>query len=327
MRSKLLALLALIIIYAEPSHAMHIMEGYLPLSWSLFWTAVAVPFVILSYRHIAQIIKAEPKGRIHFALNTAFVFVLSALKLPSVTGSSSHLTGTTLGTLTTGVMSMPLVGFIVLLFQALLLAHGGISTLGANIFSLAIAGPFAAYFLYRTLKGLGLGQSPAVFIAAALGSLTTYITTSFQLAIAFPDSTEGVLGSFIKFCSIFAITQVPLAIVEGIMTVLVLRLISEGQSTLSQQKLSIKQKFGMGIAAIACLAAPLLALSVDFGEGTDDRAGQMVEQLNPGHNVQSLFSAFEPSESSEPWLFALQVCIGLGLFAWAIWTVRKTKEN
>jgi cobalt/nickel transport system permease protein len=37
---------------------------------------------------------------------------------------------------------MAILGAIVLLFQALLLAHGGLTTIGANIFSMAIVGPW-----------------------------------------------------------------------------------------------------------------------------------------------------------------------------------------
>ena len=73
----------------------------------------------------------------------------------------------------------------VLLFQALLLAHGGITTLGANAFSMAIVGPWVAWGVWRLTSGFG--RSVSVFLAAALGNLATYCVTSVQLALAFPD--------------------------------------------------------------------------------------------------------------------------------------------
>lgn len=325
MKSKLLATCLLLLLCSLPSHAMHIMEGYLPLGWCIFWAVASLPFVVLSYRHVRRLIAEDAKGRVHFALNTAFVFILSALKLPSVTGSSSHLTGTTLGTLTTGVMSMPLVGFVVLLFQALLLAHGGVSTLGANIFSLAIAGPLVAYSVYLGLKRLGSGASLAIFAAAMFGSLATYITTSLQLAVVYPDSVGGVWASFLKFCSIFALTQVPLSIVEGIMTVLVMRLVGLGLRYQSPKAVGGIKLLGLSLGAMLCLVVPLLGNVWDFGEGADDRAGQMVEQLQPMQDTSGFFTAFEPSEASEPWLFSLQVFIGITLFTWAVWASRRAK--
>jgi cobalt/nickel transport system permease protein len=147
--------------------------------------------------------------------------VLSALKIPSVTGSCSHPTGTGLGAVLFGPLTMTVLGSLVLLFQALLLAHGGLTTLGANAFSMAIAGPFAAYWIYNFTMRLSGKQKIAIFLAAALADLLTYIITSIQLALAFPAPVGGFIASFAKFAGIFAITQVPLAISEGLLTVLV----------------------------------------------------------------------------------------------------------
>jgi cobalt/nickel transport system permease protein len=93
--------------------------------------------------------------------------------------------------------------------------------LGANAFSMAIAGPFAAYWIYNLTMRLSGKQKIAIFLAAALADLLTYIITSIQLALAFPAPVGGFIASFAKFAGIFAITQVPLAISEGLLTVLV----------------------------------------------------------------------------------------------------------
>lgn len=152
----------------------------------------------------------------------AFTFVLSALKMPSVTGSSSHPTGTGLGAILFGPAAMAPISMVVLLFQALLLAHGGLTTLGANIFSMAIVGPFAAAAIYRMAKAAKLPFGPSIFLAASSADLLTYITTSAQLAFAFPDPVGGFTDSFVKFAGVFAITQIPLAISEGLLTVVVM---------------------------------------------------------------------------------------------------------
>ncbi|MDP5337938.1 MAG: energy-coupling factor ABC transporter permease [Nodularia sp. (in: cyanobacteria)] len=206
---------------SAPAYAMHIMEGYLPASWAIFWWVVALPFLILGLRSLTRITQANPELKLLLALAGAFTFVLSALKIPSVTGSSSHPTGTGLGAVLFGPLAMSVLGTLVLLFQALLLAHGGLTTLGANAFSMAIAGPFAAYWIYHLTKRLTGKQRIAIFLAAALANLLTYIITSVQLALAFPAPVGGFMASFAKFAGIFAITQVPLAISEGLLTVLV----------------------------------------------------------------------------------------------------------
>lgn len=200
---------------------MHIMEGFLPVEHALGWTLAAAPFVGWGLVAVKKRIDQQPEQRMLLGVAAAFAFVLSALKLPSVTGSCSHPTGTGLGALLFGPAAMAPIGAVVLLFQALLLAHGGLTTLGANIFSMAIVGPFAAAGIFRLARAVKLSFAGSVFLAASLADLLTYVTTSAQLAWAFPDPVGGFMASFAKFAGIFAITQIPLAISEGLLTVVI----------------------------------------------------------------------------------------------------------
>ena len=200
---------------------MHIMEGFLPIEHAVGWTLAAAPFVAYGIVAVNKRLRENPEQRMLLGVAAAFTFVLSALKLPSVTGSCSHPTGTGLGAILFGPAAMAPIGLVVLLFQALLLAHGGLTTLGANVFSMAIVGPFAAAGLFRLARQLKCSFALSVFIAASVADLLTYVTTSVQLAWAFPDPASGFAGSFVKFAGIFAITQIPLAISEGLLTVVI----------------------------------------------------------------------------------------------------------
>lgn len=73
--------------------AMHILEGFLPPAHALFWLVAAMPFAVYSALKIKQVLRDFPERKLFLGLAAAFVFVLSALKMPSVTGSSSHATG------------------------------------------------------------------------------------------------------------------------------------------------------------------------------------------------------------------------------------------
>lgn len=219
-KKKFLSLLVLAIVSfaASPLYAMHIMEGFLPVTWSIIWFAACVPFLVMGVIKIKKDLAKGKDTKMLLGLSGGYAFVLSALKIPSVTGSCSHPTGVGLGAILFGPAQMAVIGSIVLLFQALLLAHGGLTTLGANIFSMAIVGPFVTYGIYKAFKKINLQL--AVFLAAALGDLATYVVTSFQ--IAFAHAPAGAFGTtLVKFLSIFAVTQIPLAIVEGLLTVLV----------------------------------------------------------------------------------------------------------
>lgn len=211
----------ILVLFTTNAYAMHIMEGFLSPGWSAIWGIVSLPFVIIGLRSIQKIISDNPKLKMLLAMAGAFVFVLSALKLPSVTGSCSHPTGIGLGAILFGPFAMSVIGVIVLLFQSLLLAHGGLTTLGANTFSMAIAGAFVAYFTYKMIKKCNGTDWLAVFMAAMLGDLLTYVVTAIQLSLAFPSHDGGFLFSLVKFLGIFAVTQIPLAISEGILTVII----------------------------------------------------------------------------------------------------------
>jgi cobalt/nickel transport system permease protein len=205
---------------------MHIAEGFLPPAHALGWTLAAAPFVVHGARAVSREVRENPGSTLLLGAAGAFTFVLSAIKLPSVTGSSSHPTGTGAGAILFRPPVMAVLGTIVLLFQALLLAHGGLTTLGANAFAFAVVGPWAGYGAYRLTRVLGGGLLPAVFAGMAVADLATYVTTSLQLALAFPDPVSGLPGAAAKFLGVFALTQVPLAVGEGLLGVLLFRVLT-----------------------------------------------------------------------------------------------------
>lgn len=205
---------------------MHIAEGYLPVAHAVGWSVAAAPFIIHGATAVIKETRKNPENKLLLAAAAGFTFVLSAIKLPSVTGSSSHPTGTGLGAVLFKPPVMAFLGTIVLLFQALLLAHGGLTTLGANVFSMAVVGPWVGYGAWVLVQMLGGSKDVGIFFAMALADLSTYCVTSLQLALAYPDPTSGLGGAAAKFLSVFAITQVPLAVMEGLLGVIVLRFLA-----------------------------------------------------------------------------------------------------
>lgn len=206
---------------------MHIAEGFLPAAQCALWYAASAPFVVHGARCVIKQSRENPENKLLLAAAGAFTFVLSAIKLPSVTGSSSHPTGTGMGAVLFRPPIMAFMCTVVLLFQALLLAHGGITTLGANVFSMGIVGPWAGYGVYVLARRLKLPMMVGVFAAMFFADLVTYCVTSLQLALAYPDPVSGLAGAAVKFLGVFAVTQIPLAVAEGIVGVLVFRFLDK----------------------------------------------------------------------------------------------------
>lgn len=202
--------------------AMHIMEGYLSPTFCIVWGVICIPFLVKGFIGIKNLAEQNRKSVTMLAMAGAFIFVISSLKIPSVTGSCSHMTGTGLGAILFGPSIVSILGIIVLIFQAILLAHGGLTTLGANTFSMAIAGPFVSYGIYTLCKKMNVNKKVSIFLAAAMGDLFTYCVTSIQLALAYPSQHGGVMASAVQFLGVFAPTQLPLAILEGVLTVMIM---------------------------------------------------------------------------------------------------------
>lgn len=206
---------------APVSYGMHIMEGYLPAGYCIAWGIVCLPFLAAGFLSLKRRQKEDRKILPLIAMAGAFIFVISSLKIPSVTGSCSHMTGTGLGAVLFGPAAVSVLGIIVLIFQAVLLAHGGLTTLGANTFSMAVAGPLVSYGIYKLCERQKVNRKVGVFLAAFLGDLFTYCVTSIQLALAYPSKAGGVGFSVVKFLGVFAPTQLPLAVIEGLLTVII----------------------------------------------------------------------------------------------------------
>ncbi len=190
---------------------MHIMEGFLDPIWCAVWFVIAIPIVALGAKKVIELMRDHPEHKMTIALSGAFIFLLSSLKIPSVTGSSSHPTGTGFAVVMYGIATCAFLSTIVLIFQAILLAHGGLTTLGANICSMGIIGPAVGLGVWLLMIKAGVKIPIALFCATLIADLFTYVVTSFQMSLNFG------FEYFVDYLTNYAVTQIPLAIVEGIL--------------------------------------------------------------------------------------------------------------
>lgn len=323
------ALMAVCLIFSDldasgilNAHAMHIMEGYLPGGWCIAWGVLCIPFIILGMIKLKHLIDNNGKIKLLIALCAAFVFIVSSLKIPSLTGSCSHATGTGLGAILFGPSIMAVMSFIVLLFQALLLAHGGLTTLGANTFSMGVFGPIVSFVLFKTLKKTKLSSAVVVFISAMVGDMATYILTSVQLASAYPGSDFVI--SLGKFLTVFAPTQLPIAIAEGILTVIIYGIIEKNcikelkqlsviaSSGTSSRKLWIRNAC-LVLGLVLLVSTPLMVLrNTEFG-GTDDAGSDVIEEIAGEDSVWFSPVWEPPSGEVESLIFCVQSALGAGI--------------
>lgn len=320
---------------------MHIMEGYLDPVWCAVWFVAAIPFIVFGARAIVKLMREHPEQKMTVALSGAFIFLLSSLKLPSATGSSSHPTGTGLSAVLYGVSATSFLALIVLVFQAILLAHGGITTLGANVFSMGVFGPLCGVVAWNVLRRIGAGIPASMLCAAVLADLSTYVCTSVQMGLNW--------GGYAEFLTTFAVTQIPLAVIEGILFYMFANYLLNNKSEVFEtaggilfprkDASSIEEKGRSGrmskaiyVAGFALIAVAVIGILVygsangfEFG-GADDAAGGIIgEDYVPWYS--GLFGDYELPGETESMLFALQAAIGAIIIGFFIGRYTRSKDG
>jgi cobalt/nickel transport system permease protein len=203
---------------ASDAYAMHISEGILPYGWAAFWFAASAPFVAYGLYRLKMTSKTDLSFKPLVGLLTAAVFIISCMPVPvPIAGTASHPCGTGISGILLGPSISVLVASAALLIQALFLSHGGLSTLGANIFSMGVIGSFTGFIVFRLLRIFQVNLAIAGFFAGILADWATYMATSLELAAGIKGDAL-FLPLFLKILIAFIPTQLPLGVLEGVMT-------------------------------------------------------------------------------------------------------------
>lgn len=204
------------VLYSQPVYAMHLSEGILPARDAMGAGIIVLPFIVLGLKKIRQCKSENPLYFSLVGLLGAAVFVISAFPIPvPIAGTCSHPAGTGLSAIILGPFPSVVVSTVALLIQALFMAHGGLTTLGANVLTMGICGSFCGYFAYKLSKKLGASYFVSGFMAGVVADIVTYAATAFVLAFSL---SNDFLTAFIEIGLAFVPTQIPLSILEGVIT-------------------------------------------------------------------------------------------------------------
>jgi cobalt/nickel transport system permease protein len=213
-----LSLFLEVLFYSKDAMAMHISEGILPFNWALLWSVIAVPFVAWGLYKLKKLSAIDLSFKPLVGLMAAVVFIISCMPIPVPTaGTCSHPCGTGISGILVGPAISILISAVALLIQALFLAHGGVTTLGANILSMGVMGSFTGFLIFRGLRTFKANLYICGFMAGLFADWATYLTTSAELASGIKGDAP-FMPLFWKILIAFIPTQLPLGILEGAMT-------------------------------------------------------------------------------------------------------------
>lgn len=206
---------------------MHISEGIL--TGPSFWATTAAGVVVMAWgvSDMKRFIKEQPERKPLLGMAGAFIFLVSLIPIPAYIGTCSHPCGTPLA----GILLGPGIGAALaglsLLLQALLFAHGGFITLGANILSLGLGGAVGGWLFFKLGRKMGLPLLAAAGLGGLMGDILTYIISGSilggHLAFFAPQPQYSFGGYLAVIMAAYVPVQLPIALGEMAVTGIAVR--------------------------------------------------------------------------------------------------------
>ena len=221
---------------------MHIRDGFVDPAIAIVLFAAAIIILVISWKKVKTTYTQSFAAIL--AISSAFVFAAQMLNFPLAAGTSGHLVGGTFLAMLLGPFASMLSMSIVILMQAFFFGDGGLSTLGANIFNMALT-CLLGFVLIKlmTRKTLSTGQfASRVFVASwisvMVGALAAGLEIGFSSVAANGGGIWTVVPALLGFYSVAGI-------IEGAVTSALLTSINRFQPAIMIGLNSLKIKVGM----------------------------------------------------------------------------------
>ncbi len=294
---------------------MHLAEGVLPLGQAVAWSALAAPTVYWSLRREQRTRRDTPSSSVVMAGATSLLFAGTLLPLPvPVVGATSHVCLTPVLGLVVGVRRIVWPTFFVLLLQAVFFAHGGLTTLGVNTLTLGLLGPLTTAGLWALLRRLGADGALGLALACGVGGLSVYVADAVVLAAALSGMTAPA-ATFGAVLLGFAPVQIPLAVLEAVASVGIVRLLATRRPDLLPNSLRSLRTVSAPLAS-AMLLLLATGLSGCAYEGID---GTVFGATAEGAGRPPTESIVDLSQGELGLAMSILILFGLGFVAGRTW--------
>jgi cobalt/nickel transport system permease protein len=162
---------------------MHIPDGYLsPSTCAVLYTGAAAGWYS-ALKRLKRVLLSRVIPLI--SVFAAFSFVVMMFNLPLPGGTTGHALGVTVAAIVLGPSGAILALSMAIAIQALFFGDGGISTLGANCFNMAIVASLVAYASYRLIAAGAALTSRRRVVAAAIAGYLAVNAAALLAAVEF----------------------------------------------------------------------------------------------------------------------------------------------
>jgi cobalt/nickel transport system permease protein len=271
--------------------------------------------VVWSLRGEQRTARETPSSSVVIAGATSLLFAATLLPLPvPVLGATSHICLTPVLALVVGVRRIVWPTCFVLLLQAVFFAHGGLTTLGVNTLTLGLLGPLSTVGLWALLRRSGANGALALALACGLGGLSVYVADALVLSLALSDVTAPTT-TFGAVLLGFAPVQVPLAVLEAVASVGIVRLLARRRPDLLPTKLR-----GVHSLSLPSTTVMLLLLAIGLpGCGYEGIDGTVFGAAAEGAGRPPTASIVDMSQGETGLAMTILILFGLGFIAGRTW--------
>ena len=162
---------------------MHIPDGYLSPSTCAVLYGAAAPFWYIALQRVKKSLSSKFVPLLSVMAALSFVVMMFNLPLPG--GTTGHAVGVGIATIILGPWASILAVSIALGIQAVFFGDGGITTLGANCFNMAIVGSLVTYAVLSPLAGKAALAAPRRVLAAALAGYAAINASALCMGMEF----------------------------------------------------------------------------------------------------------------------------------------------
>ena len=286
---------------------MHIPDNYLSPTTCAVLAVAAAPVVGLSITKVKAQLKENKELAPMLGIAASLSFLLMMFNVPIPGGTTAHAVGGVLLSILIGPYAASLALTVALLLQALLFGDGGILALGANIFNMAIAMPFAGYAVYNFFRKQN-HETAGVLVGSYVGINVAAFLTAIELGIQPIIATQGgeplynPYGLAVTIPAMMATHLTIAGAVEVFFTYVIYRFVKqvapqELYTPTSVNTTSFVKKIRYILIALVVLSPlGLLAEGTAFGEWSAEELAEMMTNvpagIENGFSFEALFSDY-----------------------------------
>ena len=274
---------------------MHIPDNYLGPATCAALSVVSLPPLAVSVSKVRLELKENRELAPMLGVGASLSFLMMMFNVPIPGGTTAHAIGGVLLAVLMGPYAASLCVSVALILQAFLFGDGGILSLGANIFNMAILMPFSGYAIYDFFRKRGhnyIGAGAGAFIGINIAALFTAIELGIQPIIATSNGLP-LYNPYSLSVTIPAMLIPHMAIagwVEVFFTVVIYRFVNIASpdaiyTEKSVSKSLIGKLYGLILFLVIITPIGLIASGTAFGEWSGE---ELLEKLQSSNTMATL---------------------------------------